>query len=391
LEQVRIKINNQLINNPKHETLRSELEKQIEETKQEIEKKNRNTRRSKAVRKLLTFFTLICSLGMTSVAGAEENGMGNHPVQNPQEVFGEYNDRYFNSDHSLFGWLFRKAGGSVASHVETYTRDDSIIWKFNDFFKNSLLHTDNFFDSGAIEGLFKIVFMISMSFLGLVIGKKGYDMITAKVLGSNSMGTGQLIIRILGSIVMSFLSLKVVQIGIDMSNSVIQLFFKLVESQKINFDMLISYADGVGALGGIGHIFWIVGYVIMFGVILVRFWLRQMELVVLGVLSPVATFSWIVDGGAMLGNMIKETIVNLTTPIVHSAILIIGTVILYEVTEQENIWAQIGLPLATMVMMIFTPEFLRKFIHGDANPVKSLAKTALQVKAMPLKVMKLFK
>src|SRR5437764_3652199 len=206
-----------------------------------------------------------------------------------------------------------------------------------------------------------------MSFVLIIIGKKGFDMVKANVLGSNTIGASQLIIRLLASVVMTFLSLDIMQLGIQGSNLVIKTLFKALESHLIPYEALEK-------TNSIGLVFWFIGFCFMTVILSVQYWVRQITIAILGVLTPVANLSWVVDGGAMLGTVIREFLTLITTPLIHGIVLAIGSVFLFEVTAHStgNVWIDgfnsMMIGFSTMFLMICTPTFLRKFTTGSVNP-----------------------
>jgi hypothetical protein len=103
--------------------------------------------------------------------------------------------------------------------------------------------------------------------------------------------------------------------------------------------------------------------------------------------------AWVTDGGAMLGTLIKEIVLSLTTPIVQTLVLGIGTTILMEAGNATSMGFlnSILIGLSTLVTMVTVPDFLRKFATGSANPFKSAAQLYLQAKGIPGKFLKAFK
>jgi hypothetical protein len=156
------------------------------------------------------------------------------------------------------------------------------------------------------------------------------------------------------------------QLGIQGSNLVIKTLFKAIESYLIPYEVLER-------TNFLGLVFWLIGFCFMTVILAVQYWVRQVTVAILGVLTPVANTSWVVDGGAMLKTVIREFITLITTPVVHGVILVIGSVFMHEVTTMTgNAWLDgfnsIMIGFSTMFLMVVTPTFLRKFTTGTVNP-----------------------
>ncbi|HLI46960.1 MAG TPA: hypothetical protein VKU94_07190, partial [Geobacterales bacterium] len=250
-------------------------------------------------------------------------------------------------------------------------RKNTMIWHLNDWFQKTLLNTQDYFSNPEIISVFHTIWTICMSFVGLIITKKGFDMVKARVLGSTTIGAEELIIRLLASVVMTFLSLDIMHLGIQGSNLLVKTLFKALESHLVPYEVLKD-------TGGINLVMWFIGYCFMFVIISLQYWVRQMTIVMLGVLTPVATLSWVVDGGAMLGILIREFITLLTTPIVHGIVLGLNSIFIRElIPKTGNTWLDaidiVMVGFASMILMVVTPSFLRKFISGSFNPLKVVA------------------
>jgi hypothetical protein len=337
-------------------SLADKFDEVVKETNKMIDSKNRDIRRSKPIKSILAVLGVITTLGYSSVARAE----GINPMED-KGFFLQLADKLVLKDTDAGTFIKEKVKGSIM-------REDSVIWKMNDWFQHTLLHTQDFFDNPQILGFFNIIWYICMSCVTLIVGKKGFDMVKSKVLGGNSIGASELIIRLLACVVMTFLSLDIMQLGIHASNLAITTLFSAVKSALVPYEILEK-------TGGINVAFWFIGFMFMTIIISVQYWVRQITVTILGVLSPIATLSWVVDGGAMLGTLIREFITLLTTPIVHGVILTIGTIIIRELAPASGNLFMDGFNItmigfSTMFLMIFTPTFLRKFITGTHNPAK---------------------
>jgi hypothetical protein len=228
-----------------------------------------------------------------------------------------------------------------------------------------------------------------LSLVVLMISKKGFDMIKSRVVGGKSGGAVEFIVRLLASSLMSFLTLDIIGLGINLSNMTTAVLMKAMAGGSVHFsNMLTGMADGT-----ISALFWMVAFVVLFVILGVRYWMRQINLVILGCVAPVANMAWVTDGGAMLGTLIKEIVLSLTTPIVQALVLGIGTTILMEAGNATSMGFlnSILIGLSTLVTMITVPDFLRKFATGSANPFKSAASLYLQAKGVPGKLLKAFK
>lgn len=362
-----IKINGVSVEKP----LVTKFHEQVEILEKEINSKNRVVRRSKPMRKMLGFLGLILPLGIASVAHAQEFTTNNPLMPNPTTgtlPIGE--------NKGFFGMLANKMteGGrnwiQDSVGVGEVARKDSVIWHMNDWLQNTLLHTEDFFDNPEIISVFRAIWTICMSFVLLIIGKKGFDMTKARVLGSSTIGASQLIIRLLASVVMTFLSLDIMSLGIHTSNLVIKTLFKALEVHLVPYDVLEK-------TNSIGLVFWFIGFCFMTVVISLQYWVRQITIAMLGVLTPVANLSWVVDGGSMLGTVIREFVTLIATPLIHAIVLAIGSVFLFEVTAHAtgNEWIDgfnsMMIGFSTMFLMVCTPTFLRKFTTGSVNPLKT--------------------
>jgi|SRR5579875_1033213 len=341
-----------------------QFNEEVEKLNQLIDSNNRKLRRSKPFKKLAAFISLIIPLGTTSIAHAQSLS------ENPLE--------HITQEKGIIAQLANKFIPSPTDYVQNQVglgegidRKNTMIWHLNDWFQKTLLNTQDYFSNPEIISVFHTIWTICMSFVGLIITKKGFDMVKARVLGSTTIGAEELIIRLLASVVMTFLSLDIMHLGIQGSNLLVKTLFKALESHLVPYEVLKD-------TGGINLVMWFIGYCFMFVIISLQYWVRQMTIVMLGVLTPVATLSWVVDGGAMLGILIREFITLLTTPIVHGIVLGLNSIFIRElIPKTGNTWLDaidiVMVGFASMILMVVTPSFLRKFISGSFNPLKVVA------------------
>jgi hypothetical protein len=362
------------------DTLADRIVQEVELAKEQLNKASREVKRSKHFKKIIGLVTFLGVIGTSAVAKAEtlDNNLA-VAAFNPE------------SPTSFFtgplGYVLEKLLSKIPATIET-PQENSAIWQLNNYMTNTLFQTQNFFTDPSIVGIFHTIWGIVLSFTTLMIGKKGYDMVKARVLGAQSQGATEFIIRLIASGLMSFLSLDLIGIGIQLSNLTTSLFMKKMTGGFMYFTNALQLAEA-----GFGSIFWMVGFVIMFVLLGVRYWSRQINLIVLGCMTPVANMSWVTDGGSMLGTLIKEVVLSLTTPIVQAAILGIGTTILMHVGTAGTVGFinSVLIGLSTMCLMFITPDFLRKFTTGSFNPFKAGMDMFLRMKAMPLQFLKMVK
>jgi hypothetical protein len=344
-------------------SLSNKMNDVIEETNRLIESKNRDIRRSRPMKKILALLGFVTTIGVTSVASAEVINPID-PIDNPvikgSGFLGFITKRMFFKDNDV------SLIDSIA--LDGVARQDTLVWKLNNFLEHTLLNTQDFFDNPEILSVFNAIWYICMSFVILIISKKGFDMVKARVLGTTTLGASELIIRLLASVVMTFLSLDIMQFAIEGSNLVMKTLFKAIETHLIPYDALEQ-------TNSIGLLFWFIGFIVMFVILGIQYWIRQITVMVLGVITPIANTAWVVDGGAMLGTLIREFITLIATPLVHGIMLSLGSVAIFEVTTHTgNAFADglnsILIGFATMFLMVVTPTFLRKFTTGSFNPVK---------------------
>jgi hypothetical protein len=338
------------------------FQERLKEVETEIQGKNRAIRRSKAVKSVVAFLGFIAPLGVATMAHAQSIPLADDPTIG------------LTQDKGIFGFLASKMLSSTDSYVKnsvglgSVARKDSTIWHMNDWLQHTLLNTQDFFDNAEVLGMFHTVWTICMSFVMIIISKKGFDMVKARVLGTSTLGATELIIRLLASTVMTFLSLDIMELGIKGSNLVIKTLFKALETNLVPYDILEK-------TGGINVVFWFIGFAFMTLVLSVQYWVRQITVAILGILTPVANLSWVVDGGAMLGTLIREFVLLISTPLIHGIILTIGTIFIREVVPVTgHPWIDgfniVMIGFSTMFLMIATPSFLKKFVTGTANPLK---------------------
>lgn len=366
---MRVKISGVLVEEEK--TLRERFEEVVEETYQLIDSKNREIRRSKGMKRVMTIIPLVSSLGFSSIANAEGYGVGLQGGQDALEGLKTANEAI------------------KGIHKIGVPREHSLIWNMNEWFEKVLLHTQNLFDVVQVQEIFHSIWMICMSFTTLIFAKKGFDMIKAKVMGSTNIGGIELIIRLLASMVMTFLSLDIMEFGIEASNKVLDVFFDSMKNSLIPYEALEQS-------GKLGIVFWSIGYILMFFIISLQYWIRQITIVLVGLMTPIVNTAWVTDGGAMLGTLIREFITLITTPLVHGAILTIGSVFMFEVTSLTgnaffDSMNSILIGFSTMFLMVFTPSVLRKFTTGTQNPLRWATALGKGTYGNALKLMKLFK
>jgi hypothetical protein len=336
------------------QSLSTKFQEVVDQTNTMIAEKNRDIRRSKPMKKVLAFLGLITTLGITTVAKAEGPNL---PILSAPSIFG-----------TLASKVTESASIKDSIGLGAVARKDTVVWKMNDWLQNVLLNTQDFFDNPQILTVFNSIWYVCMSFVTIIIAKKGFDMIKAKMLGTSTLGAGELIIRLLACVVMTFLSLDIMQLGIELSNLTITTLFKAIEAHLIPYEALQN-------TNSLGLIFWFIGYMLMFVVLGIQYWIRQITIVLLGVLTPVANMSWVVDGGSMLGTLIREFVTLIATPLVHGLVLGLGSVIMFEVSSLTgnsfmDSMNSVLIGFSTMFLMVFTPSFLRKFTSGSMNPLK---------------------
>lgn len=321
---------------------------------------NRETRRSKPMRVVASILAVVSGLALTTVAHAQ-SADPSVPTTLPEIVK---------------QWALNK----ISNIPEALSREDSMMWQMNKYMNDVLLKTFDFFTNSTILDLYHTVSAITLSFTTLIIAKKGFDMIKAKMLGTSSLGLPEMIIRLICSLVIMFISLKVGSVGIALSNKITSTFFATIMQGFVPTELVLK--------GVLGTFFWTITYVLLFAVLGVRYWIRQINMVFIGLMAPVASLSWVVDGGAMLSTLIKEFVTYLTTPIAQGAVIVIGTVMLTEVaanfTGFGGVLSQLLIGVSTLFVAIFTPDILKKFIQGNANPLAFAMKTAMQLKSFPL-------
>lgn len=359
---------NEFTLSPNH-TLRQSLDIQQELTEQQLNKVNRKTKRNKLYKTLLTIFGTTTLVAQSSVAKA--GSLVDKPLDSITDSVG----------NKVIDGMMNKLSNSTLATDGT-PKEHSLMWTLNEFASSTILTTKDYFGSPEIVQMFSTVWYIVMSFSTILIAKKGFDMVKARTMGSNSLGLGEMLIRLLSSLLFTFLSLDIIRLGIKGSNMLVQVLFNNLSQGFLTVEQMMGQS-----FLGLEQLFWTIGYIVLFCILLVRYWIRQIELVILGLVAPIASMSYVVDGGRMLGTLAKEIVQLLLTPIVHGALLLVGTVLIQQVSANETgpmaVVNSIGISLATMVIMIVTPDFLRKFTHGSANPIKFIVDLALGAKAMP--------
>jgi hypothetical protein len=351
------------------ETLTERINKEIELTKEKLNEMSREARRSPRFKQIIGFITFLGTLGIASVAKAES-----------------LNTEFLGQTHQvLMPSIIKLIFGDIDVNV---SKQDSGMWQLNQYMADTLFKTHDFFDNPSVITIYNSIWHIVLSFLTLMISKKGFDMIRARIVGGQSQGATEFIIRLLASCLMSFLSLDIMSAGIHLSNITTSVFMNAMKDGFFHFTNALSLAEA-----GFGAIFWFLGFIVMFVILGIRYWIRQIHLLILGVLAPIANMAWVTDGGSMLGTLIKEFVINITTPIVQSIVLGLGTVVLMQVATVGTVgfFNSVFIGLSTMVVMITVPDFLRKFTTGSVNPLKAGLDMYLRMKSMPLQFMRAFK
>lgn len=350
-----------------------EVTKQVEET---VDKMNRKSRRNKLIKKVVGLFGVISTLAYSAVAHAEEVAPNITQTPIPEQGIPE---RIANV---LADRLIEHVTGSMPHAGETA----SIYWKLNEIASKSVLTTQDFFQNPSLVGMYTVVSFTAMSVTSLIMGKKCLDMIKAHTVGGSTMGVSELILRCFASVLLTYLTLPIMSYGVKLSNVVVQ-------TMMANFGsgMIPMGVHGVGSFATtfIGEFFWIIGFFLLMALLMIQYWVRQINLIVLGIFSPFATTSWIVDGGAMIGTLVQETIVHLTTPLVQGGVMAIGTAIVTSIAASQGVDPinAVFASIATMFVMLTVPSFLRKFVTGTINPFKWALNTAVGIKAMPARLL----
>jgi hypothetical protein len=365
-----IRINGSTIYN--RETVREVIEKQIEEAKGQLEEVSREVRRNKVYKKIMVAVTALSTLCMSSVAKAES-------LHSSSSIPAE----------AVVPYLFNKAKDKLLyDGTAPVEKHDTLLWQLNEYMSHSLFTNQDFFHNPAVVTAYHAIWGMSMSFLVLIIGKKGFDMINAHMVGAQTQNSGEFIARMLISGVLSYFALDFLSIGTNLSNLGTAKLMSLLSNGTQSFDGILGAAEA-----GIGATIWLISFVIMFIIVFLGYWVRQFNFAILGILAPVANLAWVTDGGSMLKGLIKEVILILSTPIVQCLVLALSTIFTIQVGTSGTIGFlnSIFIGLSTMFVMLTTPTFLRKFITGSANPLGFALKTAIQLKTMPAGLLKVFK
>lgn len=359
------------------QNLFDKLSVELETVNKKLNEMNREVRRSKVFKRVAGVIAAIGAIGLASTdkAYAMEPSLAVANMNMP----------------SLGGWLGEKIFHHFAPEGITADRSGTFAWQFSNYMSNTIFNTRDFFTNPSILHMWNVVFYMVLSMSTVIIGKKGFDMIKASALGTSHQGIPEFIVRLFASLIISFLSLNVISAVTDLSNIFANLLI-------VNFSKGQFITDSLQGLieANIGAAFWLVGFVILFVILGITYWMRQLNLIFLGLMTPVASMAWVTDGGAMLGTLIKEIAVSLTTPIAQAATMSIGTTVLFEVTDKVGTGfgafiSSMLISLSTMVLMIITPAFLRKFIQGTVNPFKIASGLLMRTKGLPLHFLKMMK
>jgi hypothetical protein len=368
-------------------TLADKILEEVELAKEELNKANREVKRSKHFKKIVGLITFLGIIGSSAIAKAESIDPNLAAAAFSQEPESPTNATENVLTTGPFSYLLKKLLEHV--HIDINVPiENTFMGRFNNYMTDTLFHTMNLFTDPAIMSMFHIIWGIVLSFTTLMIGKKGYDMVKARVLGAHSQGATEFIIRLLASGLLTYLSLDLTGVGITMSNLITATLMRKMNGGFVHFTNALQVTEA-----NFGSAFWMVGYIIMFVILGVRYWSRQIMLVVLGLMTPVANMAWVTDGGAMLNTLIKEITLTLTTPIVQASILAISTVILAHVGTLGAVGFlnSMLIGLSGMCLMFITPDFLRKFTTGSFNPFKAGMDMFVRMKSMPLSFVRMFK
>lgn len=369
-------------------SIKDKLTEQIEEAEKQINELNRKARRSKQVKVASSVLAFLGTLAVASVAKAASiDPTGGDIPQDP----GSISQGHETWQDWLLTKLFKIAPNLPTSHNFQFhhvEKSDTLVWQVAKYLTDTMFTTVNPFNNAHIVSAFNSIGWLSMSFVTIIVAKKGFDIIKSKIIGGTTVGVGEMSIRLLLTLVVNLLSLSVIKAGIQFSNATIGKMMDLLSHGFWDF-----YGFVGGAQMAAGHIFWLAAFVVLFSVLAVRFWLRNINLMLLGVMSPIAALAQVNDGGAMLKSLFKEIGIHLTTPIVQAATLALGNIMMYEVAPVEHygFLSSVFIGIATFFLMLTTPEFLRKFATGSANPFKFAADTFVKLKAMPNNMMNLLK
>lgn len=358
------------INGVVQSPLRNDMQQYIESLNGEVKKLNREKRRNKLVKCIIAISSGLSTLGMEVVARAEESG-DTPPPFNP-----------------FAGSLAEKTWNWFVNHTEV-DKHSTFFWKLNEWASKTIFTTHDFFHVPDVQHIYWTVSHITLAFVGIIFAKKGFDMIKASMLGTSVIGIQQLITRMIASIVMTYLGMDVAGLAIKLSNALVHVLTGNLENGMIHLSNLYTVT------GATGELLWTLAFILMFLILGIQFWVRQLSLVLLTMTAPVANLAWVTDGGTMLGTLIKELITNLTTPVVQGALLALGTIISTSVNQDTSGafgWLNgILINFSTVFLMVTVPTFLRKFTTGSFNPLMWAMSTAKNVKTLPFAVAKLLK
>lgn len=363
---MRIKINGEQIN-----SLTKKIEDGVETTIEELNKHaNRETKRSKHFKKIIGLVTFMGTVGVASVAKADP------AIDNP-----------ITTPTGPLSFILEKVLKFIDVDINVKP-EDTFMWKFNKYLGDTLFQTQNMFTDPDVLYMFHVIWSIVLSFTTLIVGKKGYDMVKARLMGSQSQGGMEFIIRLLISGLLTFLSLDLMSVGITLTNLTVNLFMKKMSGGFFHFTNALQIADA-----NMGSMFWTLGFIVMFAILGVRYWARQINIMLLGLMAPIASMAWVTDSGAMMATLVKEFMIHLTTPLAQAGILMAGTRLLMRVgtVGDSGFLNSILIGLSTMCLMFVTPDFIRKFTTGSFNPFKSAVDAFVRMKAMPLSMLKMIK
>ena len=353
------------------ESLQEKLEAGIADAKEALNGLSREARRSPNFKKVTLALSFLGTIAFSSLASAQAI---NPNIQNETLT------------SNPFGFMLDKLKGKLLDTPLDLHKENSMISQLNEYMANHLLTTHNFFGDPSILGIYNAVWQIVLSFVVLIISKKGFDMVKARVVGGQSQGATEFITRLLASALMSFLTLDIIGLGINLSNMATGVIMKAMTHGNIHFSsMLAGIADG-----SLSTFFWMISYIVLFAILAVRYWMRQINLVILGCLAPIANMAWVTDGGAMVGTLIREVIMSIATPVVQAMVLGIGTTILLQAGNIATVGFlnSMFIGISTMVIMITVPDFLRKFTTGSVNPLTAGLKIYNGIRTFPAGLIK---
>lgn len=242
----------------------------------------------------------------------------------------------------------------------------------------------------VIVEIWAIVRVISFSIIGIMFAWEGFKKVISSDNVIRHVEFKEMFVRMIYGIILAVFSLDIIDIMIGFDNA-------LVNTVKNAFPVTINNNIGVnGAFSFIMVIALMIVQVVLGVKLIIQYWMRMAEILLMAVLGPLMYTLWInPKWGNYLGRWIDRLITNIFTTFVWALIIALYSGMVSAVASAGMLVgfptlgpiAGICLSIALLLVMIDTPEFLRSYLHSGQSPINMIKSTVSNIKnSAPTKI-----